>query len=730
MMPHLLNGVDSNSSNHGLSEGAERVFCRGWLQPATSVASRYGLALILASVPLAILISWLVRDYFFEPEVGAEARVLYGLVFLVFALVMILVMRGRNELEARVAERTAELTKTNEDLTLEIARHKGTGDELRAIIDNAPVFLWSDLPDGYCDFLNQRWLTYFNLSLQEAQGAGWATLLHPDDAAHHLESWQKSVATGIPFETEARYRRPDGEYRWFLNRANPLRDKTGRIVKWYGTNFDIENLKRTERRLRQSEAYLAEAQSLSHTGTWAFNPTTTLYWSEEGYRLWGLDPLHGPPNRETIWQRIHPDDRDRVHEGVQEAIRQKRDFVVEFRIVLPDGTVKDIESCSRHLFSEDGELVEVLGTHVDVTERKRAEEALRESEYKLRQITDTVPGLLWSNGPDGEPTHVSQRMLDYSGMRFEDFKHLGWKALVHPDDFPETARAYCHAIQTGTSYGGVMRLRRADGEFRWHYARCEPLRDRQERIIQWYGLSVDIDEAKKAEEQPRSAAQLQATLNVIPAYTWYAAPSGGLTFVNKRTADYLNLPKDHHLRFGIDIGAQWDAHFPLLNPDDYEETRKVWSTCLRTGEAGEVSFRVRDAQGGYRWFLSRVEPLRASDGTLLQWVGVNLDIEERKRAEDALRESEAKIRRLVDANIIGIMIWDFEGRIIEANDAFLRMVDYNREDLVSGRLCWTDLTPPEWREQDERAVAELRSTGIFSRLRRSISAKMAAACPC
>ena len=160
-------------------------------------------------------------------------------------------------------------------------------------------------------------MTYFNLSLQEAQGAGWATLLHPDDAAHHLESWQKSVAMGIPFETEARFRRPDGEYRWFLTRANPLRDKTGRIVKWYGTNIDIENLKRTERRLRQSEAYLAEAQRLSHTGTWAFNETETLYWSEESYRIWGFDPLQGLPSREAMWQRIHPDDRDRVREEVR-----------------------------------------------------------------------------------------------------------------------------------------------------------------------------------------------------------------------------------------------------------------------------------------------------------------------------------------------------------------------------------------------------------------------------
>jgi PAS domain S-box-containing protein len=157
-------------------------------------------------------------------------------------------------------------------------------------------------------------------------------------------------------------------------------------------------------------------------------------------------------------------------------------------------------------------------------------------------------------------------------------------------------------------------------------------------------MTVDLDEGKKAEEQPGFAAQLQATLNVIPAYTWYAAPSGGLTFVNKRTADFLGLPKDHPLRFGIDIGAQWDAQIPLLHPDDREESRKVWSNCLRTGEANEFSQRVRNAQGDYRWFLSRAEPLRATDGTLLQWIGVNLDIEELKCAEQALRESEGKFR--------------------------------------------------------------------------------------
>jgi PAS domain S-box-containing protein len=133
-------------------------------------------------------------------------------------------------------------------------------------------------------------------------------------------------------------------------------------------------------------------------------------------------------------------------------------------------------------------------------------------------------------------------------------------------------------------------------------------------------------------------ARLRATLNVIPAHTWYATPSGALTFVNKRTADYLGLPTNHHLRLGIDIGAAWDSHLALLHPDDHDETRKVWSTCLKTGSAGELTFRVRDAHGAYHWRISRVEPFRGDDGTLLYWIGINLDIDDVKRAERELRD--------------------------------------------------------------------------------------------
>ena len=171
----------------------------------------------------------------------------------------------------------------------------------------------------------------------------------------------------------------------------PVFDRSGRFVGYRGVGRHITARKRAEEALRRSEAYLAEAQRLSHTGTLVFNATAPVYWSEESYRIWQLDPLHGLPNRETVLQRIHPDDRDRVNVEIDEALRQKRDFVLEFRIVLPDGTVKYIESTGRPLFSAGGERVEIVATHADVTERKRAQQ----EHERLRQLETDLAHLNW-----------------------------------------------------------------------------------------------------------------------------------------------------------------------------------------------------------------------------------------------------------------------------------------------------------------------------------------------
>ena len=695
MTSYSPNSVDPNNSYQAWSEAAGRVFCRGLLQPAMSAALRYGLGLILVSAALvlaqtflyyglpqrftafalsataitfwyggtkpgilAVLISWLVRDCFFEPEASAESRMLYGLVFLVFAPVMILVKRGRNELEARVAERTAELKKTNEDLTLEIARHRGTEDELRAIIDNAPVFLWSDLPDGYCDFLNQRWLNYFNLSLQEAQGTGWATLLHPDDAAHHLESWQKSVATGIPFETEARYRSPDGEYRWFLNRANPLRDKTGRIVKWYGTNIDVENLKRTERRLRQSEAYLAEAQRLSHTGSAVYNTTTILYWSEETYRIWGVDPLQGVPSRESVWQRIHPDDRDRAREEAEHAWREKRGYSVEFRIVLPDGTVKHLEANSRPVFSASGELIEVIVTHIDVTERKRAEQELREREAKIRRLVDAnIIGIfIWDI--DGRIIEANDAFLRMVGYDREDLVsgRMRWTELTPPEWRDRDERRRVPELKVTGS------LQPFEKEyFRKDRSRVPVLIGAatfEEDGNQGVAFVLDLTERKRAEEALRDSEEALRRSEAWLAEAQRLSHTGNWVY-NAKTMRYLYWSDESYRIWGFDPlqgHPSRENMWQRIHPDDRDRVWEEVQEALRQKKDFAAEFRILLPDGTVKYLEATTYHEFSALGALVETVSIHVDVTERKRAQDEherLRRLESDLAHMNRLSVMG-----------------------------------------------------------------------------
>jgi PAS domain S-box-containing protein len=393
--------------------------------------------------------------------------------------------------------------------------------------------------------------------------------------------------------------------------------------------------------LRRSEAYLAEAQRLSHTGTWALNRTTKLYvyWSDESYRIWGVDPLQGPPSHETLCQRVHPDDRDRVLKDIEEALRQKADYGGEFRIVLPDGAVKHLKATGHHRFSADGELIEVVGTDVDVTEHKRAEEALRDSEYKLRQIIETVPSLIWSTDPAGEPTQLNQRIFDYSGMRFEDFKHGGWEAFIHPDDFPETIRAFSHAIQTGTSYQTVHRLRRADGEFRWHHARGEPLRDEEGRIIQWYGLAVDINEAKKAEDRlRRSEAYLAEAQRLSHTGT-------SVLYGTTMLSPYLYWSHECYRIWGLDplqgIPSS-ETVWQRIHPDDRDRVWEEFQDALRQNKDYAGEFRIVLPDGTAKYLAATAHHLFSTGREIVEVICTYIDVTERKRAQ----EEHEKVRKL------------------------------------------------------------------------------------
>ncbi|MER9563126.1 PAS domain-containing protein [Mesorhizobium sp. M0571] len=539
--------------------------------------------------------------------------------------------------------------------------------ELRLLVETIPTLVWRAEPEGNIEYVNKRVLDYFGAPLGEITGWGWAERIHPEDVAFKVSSWLENLETESPHDVVCRFRGADGQYRWFNVRGAPLKASDGRVLRWYGVLVDIDEAKKAEDRLRRSEAHLAEAQSLSRTGSTIYSETTLLYWSEETYRIYGFDPALGIPSFEAVLERVHLDDRDRVLAAAERAYTEKRGYSIAYRIILPDGTVKHLESIGRPVFSSNGRIVEFFCTNMDVTERKRAEEALRESEHKLRQIFETVPSLLWSADPAGEPTQLNQRLLDYSGMRLEDFRHGGWETFLHPDDFPETAKAFQHAIQTGTSYEAVNRLRRADGEFRWHHTRGEPLRDQQGRIVQWYGVSVDIDEAKKAEDRlRRSEAHLAEAQRLSHS---------GATAANKSKVLYFSEEAYRIWGFDPTLGIpSFEMMAERLHPDDRDRVLAGVQLAFTEKRGYSHEYRILLPDGTVKHIESIGEPVLSASGELFELVATQIDVTERKRAEKALRESEYKLRQIFET--VPGLLWSLDpaGEPTQLNQ---RLLDYS-----------------------------------------------------
>jgi PAS domain S-box-containing protein len=461
-----------------------------------------------------------------------------------------------------------------------------SGAKIRRLVDSniIGIFIWDF--DGRILEANDEFLRMVGYDREDLVSGRirWADLTPPDwrDRNNARIEQQKSGGRFEPFEKE--YTRKDGSRVPVLIGGATFEEGGNQGVAFV---LDLTERKCAEQALVRSEAYLTETQKLTHTGSWAWDARSqkVVYCSEEMFRIYGLDPQQDLPTRKNFRQRVHPEDRNRVDERFARVVNEKVDSFDEYRVVLPDGTVKHVNSSGHPVLDGNGEFIEFIGTATDVTDRKRAEEALRESEYKLRQIIDTVPGFLWSADPAGEPTHINQHMLDYSGIRFEDFKHGGWEAIVHPADFPETAKAFYQAIQTGTSYQDVNRLRRADGEFRWHHAHGEPLRDRQGRIIQWYGLSVDIDEAKKAEDRLRRSESYLAEARLELAHANRVATMGQLT---ASITHEVNQPITAAVTYAL-AARRWLS----AEPPNFHEVDDALSLIIKEGNrAGEVVGRI------------------------------------------------------------------------------------------------------------------------------------------
>jgi PAS domain S-box-containing protein len=300
--------------------------------------------------------------------------------------------------------------------------------ELQDIFDTMPVIAFVTLPDGSSGAANRRWLEYTGTPLQpaasvEPDNPAWreATCIHPEDLDGLTEAWKRSITTGEPFEYEARLRRADGEYRWMLVRAVPLRDDRGNILKWYGIDTDIEDRKRAEQAVRRSEAYLAGAQELTHTGSWALDGKSRelRYWSEEMFRMYGFDPQQGLPRLEQARQRIHPEDRGKVKERDDKTFFERVASDVEFRIVLPDATVKHIRALAHPVLGVHGELVEVVGTNVDITEQKRHQAQITALNERLMQAQEEERTRIAGELHDGVLQQITSVSLLLGAVRYE-----------------------------------------------------------------------------------------------------------------------------------------------------------------------------------------------------------------------------------------------------------------------------------------------------------------------
>lgn len=274
---------------------------------------------------------------------------------------------------------------------------------LRAVTDAMPQMVWSTLPNGDPDYFNTRWYAFTGAPEGHTDGDNWTQILHPDDLQRTRAVWAHSLETGEPYEIEYRLKHHSGEYRWTLGRALPIRNEQGMIERWFGTCTDIDDLKRSDERLRERESELARVQRIGQVGGLEVDLTGRSprnKRSPEYLRLHGLAAKDKNETHESWVQRIHPDDRDRVVKHFLASIAGPAgDYEAEYRIVRPsDGETRWIQAKSEIERDEAGEPLRLVGAHIDITELKKAEEARelisRELSHRIKNIFAVVASIV------------------------------------------------------------------------------------------------------------------------------------------------------------------------------------------------------------------------------------------------------------------------------------------------------------------------------------------------
>ncbi len=300
------------------------------------------------------------------------------------------------------------------------------------------------------------------------------------------------------------------------------------------------------------------------------------------------------------------------------------------------------------------------------TNHSDADEAAEVIEERLRLIIDTIPTIIWRKSPDGSADFLNRNFREYTGLSLEDGLGRGWLNVFHPDD--RLKEKWPSAMAAGKPFQTEARLRGTDGQYRWFLIRAMPLRDERGNIVKWYGLTCEIEDLKRAEDR------IRLIIDALPTMVWTMEPNGAVDFVNQRWMDYM----------GLSLKEEMDEPTRPVHPEDLPRVLEKWRADMAAGEASEDEMRLRRADGEYRWFLVRTAPLRDEQGNILKWYGVSIDIEDRKRAEEAVKSSEREQRH------IAAQLERERTRLVEAQE--MGKIGSWEAELQSMNVIWSDQT--------------------------------------
>ena len=426
-------------------------------------------------------------------------------------------------------------------------------------------------------------------------------------------------------------RRKDGTEINISLTVSPIFDKAGNIIGASKIARDVTERKRTEETLRENQTMLSLAMKSSRMGAWERDvKTNDVYWSEELEDIFGLEKDSFSSKRASFYELMHEDDREKIQEEVDKAVAEQRDYTIEFRFYHADGSIRWMEGRGQAIYDQQGEPVRLYGIGIDITGRKRAEQALRESENSLRTLADSVPQLVWMAEPDGSVFWYNERWYQYTGTTAQEMEGWGWQSVHDPKILPEIIERWKYSIETGEPFEMEFPLRGADGVFRWFLTRIIPLRDVEGRIVRWFGTNTDIDESRQMRDAlQESEKRFRMMSNNAPMLVWMSGTDKLRTYFNQTWLDFTGRTMEEELGNGWTKG---------IHPEDYDHCMEIYRGSFDAREEFEMEFRLRHFDGDYCWLLDRGVPLFTPEGVFKGYIGSCVDVTERKEAEQKREE--------------------------------------------------------------------------------------------